>query len=530
MSSRGGLYGVGVSTVREECLALLRRRGITTIFGNPGSTELPMFRDFPDDFRYVLALQEAVAVGAADGFAQATGRPAVVNLHSAAGVGHGLGCLYSAHRNRSPVVVVAGQQARSLLTGEPFLYAERPTEFPAPYVKFAREPARAADVPATLARALHVAATPPCGPVMLSVPVDDWDAPAAGPVPAHDVHGAVAGDPDALAAVAADLAAARSPVLVVGGEVDRDDAFDDVVALAERHRARVWAAPMSPRCGFPESHPLFAGFLPPSKEGVVAALTDHDLVVVLGSPVFPYHTEGAGPLLPDGARLVALTEDAAQAAWTPQGTTVVTGMRPGARALLAGPDPVERAQPAPRAPAPTPDPTVLDEALLMATLAELRPADSVIVEEAPASRPTIREHLPIDRPHGFHTGAAGALGHGLPAAVGIALARPDRRVIALLGDGSAMYTIQALWTAARLGVDLTVVIVDNGRYQALDEFAEHFGIAKPVGTALPGLDLTALATGQGVPARRVTRAADLAPALREALASPGPALVDVEVP
>src|SRR4051812_20558721 len=195
-------------TVREVSLTVLRRHGITTIFGNPGSTELPMFRDFPVDFRYVLGLQESVAVAMGDGFAQATGRAALVNLHSAAGVGHGLGNVFTAFRNRTPLVLVAGQQARSLLVGEPFLYAERPAEFPEPYVKFSREPARAADVPATLARAIHVAGTPPCGPVLLSVPVDDWDRPAE-PVPAHDVVGSVAGEPDALADVAARLAGAR---------------------------------------------------------------------------------------------------------------------------------------------------------------------------------------------------------------------------------------------------------------------------------------------------------------------------------
>lgn len=527
-TSRGGVTGMRtVPSVREVSLALLRARGITTIFGNPGSTELPMFRDFPDDFRYVLALQEAVAVGMADGYAQVTGVPSLVNLHSAAGLGHGLGNVFTAYRNRTPLVLVAGQQARSLLTGEPFLYAERAVDFPAPYVKFAREPARAADVPATLARAIHVAATPPRGPVFVSVPVDDWDAPAEGDVPAHDVASVVRGDPDALAGVARRLADAARPAIVVGGEVDRDGAFDDVVALAERHDAAVYAAPMSPRCGFPESHRLFAGFLPPAREGVVAALAGCDLVLVLGAPVFPYHTEGSGPLLPAGAALVTLTEDADQAAWTPEGTSVVTGVRHGVRDLLAGPAPTGRDAPtiAARSGRVEPGP-VITEALLMQTLADLRPADSVIVEEAPASRPAMHDHLPIDRAGGFHTCASGGLGHGLPAAVGVALARSER-VVAVIGDGSSMYTIQALWSAARLDVDLTIVIVDNQRYRALDQFAEHFGVDKPVGTALPGLDFVALAAGHGLRAVRVDAPADLAPALRDALASRGPVLVDV---
>lgn len=521
-----------MATVRDASLAVLRRHGITTIFGNPGSTELPMFRDFPDDFRYVLGLQEAVAVGMADGYAQGTGRAALVNLHSAAGVGHGLGNVFTAFRNRTPLVLVAGQQARSLLTGEPFLFAERPAEFPEPYVKFSREPARAADVPATLARAIHVATTPPCGPVLLSVPVDDWDRPA-DPVPAHDVVGAVVGDPDALADVAARLAAARAPALVVGGEVDRDGAFDDVVALAERHAARVYAAPMSPRCGFPERHRLFGGFLPPAHDGVRAALEGHDLALVLGAPVFPFHTEGATPgdtAVPEGTALVQLTEDPAHAAWTPVGTAVVTGLRHGVRTLLAGPPPPERPVPPPRDAVErvVADGDVITEELLLQTLADLRSDDAVVVEEAPATRGPMHDHLPFDRAGSFYTCASGGLGHGLPAAVGMALARSEP-VVALVGDGSAMYGIQALWSAAQLGVPLTVLVVHNARYRALDQFAEHFGIAKPVGTTLPGLDFVALAAGQGVPGTRVERPGELGPALADALRARGPVVLDVLV-
>ncbi|GLZ44071.1 benzoylformate decarboxylase [Actinomycetospora sp. NBRC 106375] len=521
-----------MTTVREASLAVLRSHGITTIFGNPGSTELPMFRDFPDDFRYVLGLQEGVAVGMADGYAQGMGRAALVNLHSAAGVGHGLGNVFTAFRNRTPLVLVAGQQARSLLTGEPFLFAERPAEFPEPYVKFSREPARAEDVPAALARAIHVATTPPCGPVLLSVPVDDWDRPAE-PVPPHRVAGSVAGDPDVLAEIAGRLAAARAPALVVGGEVDRDGAFGDVVALAERHRARVYVAPMSPRCGFPETHPLFGGFLPAAHDGIRAALDGHDLALVLGSPVFPFHTEGAAPgdtSVPDATELVQLTEDPAHAAWTPVGTSVVTGLRHGVRALLAGPVPADRAAPEPRERTPRvgADGDVITEELLLQTLADLRAADAVVVEEAPATRGPMHDHLPFDRPASFYTCASGGLGHGLPAAVGMALARSED-VVALIGDGSAMYGIPALWSAAQLGVPLTVLIVHNARYRALDQFAEHFGITKPVGTALPGLDFVALAAGQGVPGTRVEHPGDLEKALAEALASPGPVLLDVLV-
>src|SRR5262250_1005429 len=185
-------------TVRAVVLDLLRAFGITTIFGNPGSTELPLFRDFPKDFRYVLGLQEAVVVGMADGYAQATHNAAMVNLHSAAGVGHAMGNIFTAYRNRTPLVVTAGQQARSIMPYEPFLFAVDATELPKPYVKWSNEPARAEDVPAAIARAYYVAMQPPCGPTFVSVPVDDWDR-ACEPVPARQVSNAIRGAPEFLA-------------------------------------------------------------------------------------------------------------------------------------------------------------------------------------------------------------------------------------------------------------------------------------------------------------------------------------------
>ncbi|TBO57520.1 benzoylformate decarboxylase, partial [Streptomyces kasugaensis] len=305
-------------TVREAVFGLLRAEGMTTVFGNPGSLELPMLRDFPDDFRYVLGLQESVVVAMADGYAQATHRPVLVNLHSAAGVGHAMGALFTARRNRTPLVVVAGQQARSLLEGHPYLLSEDATVLPRPYVKLSREPARAEDVPAAIARARHLATAPPAGPVLVSVPSDDWDRPAA-PVALRRASTTVAADPALLARAGEALARAASPVLIAGSGVDREGAVADLVALAEAHRAPVWAEPMSHRCAFPELHPLFAGFLPPVREDIVRTLTGHDLVLSVGAPVFTYHVPGSGPHLPPGADLFLLTDDPEQASWCPSG-------------------------------------------------------------------------------------------------------------------------------------------------------------------------------------------------------------------
>src|SRR5215831_12296104 len=482
----------GVSaTVREAVFALLRDFGLTTVFGNPGSTELPMFRDFPADFRYVLGLQESLVVAMADGFAQARGSAAFVNLHSAIGVGHAMGSLFTAYRNQTPLVVTAGQQARSILPFEPFLYSEQATNLPRPYVKWSCEPARAEDVPAAVARAFFTAMQPPRGPTFVSVPVDDWE--RSGTITARrEVSCTLAGDPALLSRAADMLATARRPVLVVGASVARDGAWQEVVALADRHQAAVWVSPLSSRNSFPERHPLFAGFLPADRAQIVARLQGSDLVVVLGAPVFTYHVEGHGPHVPQDAALVQLTDDPAAAARAPVGLSILTDLMLGIAALLAAP---ARARQAPALPtrATRVPPDRLTDRYLMQQLAALRPADSLIVEEAPSSRGAMHDHLPMLEPDSFYTCASGGLGHGLPAAIGVALARPGCRVIGLLGDGSAMYSIQGLWSAAELALPVTFVIVNNGSYRALDEFAAHFGLAAVPGTQLAHLDFCALA-------------------------------------
>src|SRR5271167_1072415 len=208
------------TTVRDAVFDLARTFGMTTIFGNPGSTELPMFRDFPADFRYVLALQEVVAVGMADGYAQATRNAGLVNLHSAAGLGHSLGAVFTAYKNQAPLVIIAGQQARSILPFEPFLFAERAAEFPRPYVKWSCEPARAEDVPAAIARTYYTAMQPPRGPTFVSIPVDDWDH-FCDPVEPRRLGVVVRGDPDTLAETVEALSASVRPTFVVGAAVAR---------------------------------------------------------------------------------------------------------------------------------------------------------------------------------------------------------------------------------------------------------------------------------------------------------------------
>jgi benzoylformate decarboxylase len=509
-------------------MELLRAFGMKTIFGNPGSTELPMLRDFPADFRYILGLQESIVVGMADGYAQATRNAAFVNLHSSAGTGHALGNLFTAFKNQTPLVVTAGQQARAILPYDPFLFAERATEFPRPFVKWACEPARAQDVPLAIARAYQVAMEPPCGPTFVSVPVDDWDQPCDAVEPRH-VAALNPGDPLALAKAAETLGNADRPGFVLGAGVARDDAWDEVIALAERHNAPVWVAPMSARNSFPENHPLFAGFLTAAREAIVKSLAPHDLIIVLGGPMSLYHVDGVGPHIPEGAQVIQIVDNHGQAASSPAGTAILANTKRAICSLLQGPEPKARATPKPRTVPPDLDGSVFIDAYVLQQIGKCRPSGSIIVEEAPSSRGAMHDYLRIIDRDGFYTCASGGLGHGLPAAIGVALARPDEKVIAILGDGSSMYAIQGLWSAAQLNLPISFVIINNRRYEALRHFGRVFGMQRVVGTDLPQIDFCALASGQGLKGTRVDSATSLDEALAASFRASVPTIVEVVV-
>ncbi|RYX99069.1 MAG: benzoylformate decarboxylase, partial [Bradyrhizobiaceae bacterium] len=315
------------TTVKDATLHLMRGLGIDRVFGNPGSTELPFLSDWPDDIDYVLGLQEATVVGMADGYAQATRNASFVNLHSAAGVGHALGNIYTAHRNQTPMVITAGQQARSILPLQAFLYADRASEFPRPYVKYSVEPARAADVPAAIARAYYVAMQPPCGPTFVSVPIDDWAQPAQL-IEARRISREIGPDPEAIRQLVAALAASKNPALIVGPGVDRADCVAAMVAVAEKTKAAVWVSPFSARCSFPERHPQFHGFLHASPAQLSDALKDYDLVVVIGAPVFTFHVEGHAAIFDGDTTIFQITDDADSAAVAPIGTSIIASMAP----------------------------------------------------------------------------------------------------------------------------------------------------------------------------------------------------------
>lgn len=527
--AKNGKTGSKSVTVKQATLDLLRSFGIDRVFGNPGSTELPFLSDWPDDIDYVLALQEASAVGMADGYAQATRNAGFVNLHSAAGVGNALGNIYTAHRNQTPLVITAGQQARSILPLQAFLYAERASEFPRPYVKYSVEPARPEDVPAAIARAYYTAMQPPCGPTFVSIPIDDW-AHACAPVVARKVSREIGPEPDAMKALVAALGAAKHPALVVGPGVDRAGAVDLMVCVAEKAKASVWVSPFSARCSFPERHPQFAGFLHASPAQLSDALREHDLVVVVGAPVFTFHVEGHAAIFDGGATIFQITDDPDAAAVTPVGTSILATMKPALSLLLDLLPESKRAAPKGRTLPPAPpaaDPLPVE--FLLHSLSQAMPEGSSLVEEVPSHRPAMQKFMPMRGQDSFYTMASGGLGYSLPAAVGIALGKPKQRTVCLIGDGSAMYSIQALWTAAQRKLPLTVVVINNFGYGAMRSFSQVMQVRNVPGLELPGIDFIRLAEGMGCDAVRVSKAAELGEALKRGMAYEGTSLVEVVV-
>src|SRR6266571_5164982 len=516
-------------TVKDATFGLLRAFGIKKMFGNPGSTELPFLSDWPDDIDYVLGLQEASVIGMADGYAQATRNASFVNLHSAAGVGNALGNIYTAHRNQTPLVIIAGQQARSILPLQAFLYAERAAEFPRPYVKFSVEPARAEDVPAAIARAYYVAMQPPCGPTFVSVPIDDWTH-QTQPVEARNISRELGPEPEAMKALATALALSKRPAVVVGPGVDRAQAVDLMVRVAEKTRAAVWVSPFSARCSFPERHPQFAGFLHASPAQLSDALRGHDLVVVIGAPVFTFHVEGHASIFDGASSIFQITDDPTAAAVSPFGVSIIATMKPALTMLLDLLPETKRAMPAgrtlPTAPAAT-DPIAVE--FLLHTLSAAMPADAALVEEAPSHRPAMQKFMPMRGQDSFYTMASGGLGYSLPASVGMALGKPKQRTVCLIGDGSAIYSIQALWTAAQRKLPLTIVVINNSGYGAMRSFSQVMQVRNVPGLELPGIDFVKIAQGLGCDAVRVAKSSELAGALKRGLSHDGTSLIEVMV-
>ncbi len=532
------------ATVREVTHKLLRDLGMTTIFGNPGSTELDFLTDWPEDFQYVLGLQEASAIGMADGYTRATGKASYVNLHSAAGLGNALGNIFTAYKNQTPMVVTAGQQARSLLLDEAYLAAHDPSEFPKPYVKYSVQPARAEDVPKAILQAYIIAMTEPKGPCFVSIPSDDWNQEAeyinVPTVLPQDIA-----NEKGLADIAEKLAKSTNVAIVAGSELGVYNGFGELVKLAETLKAPVYAAPVSFECVFPETHPQFAGFLPAIPEQAAQKLASYDLIFIVGAPAFTFHMPGQFALAKQ-TEVVQLSVSSHTLAISSvnfvQNSTALYGDL--AKSLARISEHLSKATLATNAAVYEPVKRVtlekgdtLSAAYAIQLLRSMVPDSVTLVEEAPSHRPAIQQHFPVNRDRGFMTMASGGLGYGLPAAVGVALANQhagkdpvQERVVAVIGDGSMMYSIQALWTAADLNVPLTVIVLNNSGYGAMRSFSQLLGYKNVPGIHFTGLDYAQIAQGHHIQQTwRVDNHEDLQKALEQALSSSQTNLIEIVV-
>jgi len=530
-----------VPSVHDEFWRLARGLGMTTVFGNPGSTELTFLSDFPADMRYVLGLHEGAVVAMADGFAQVSGGPVLVNLHTAPGVGNAMGALLTARDSHAPLVVTAGNQVRSMLTARHWLVNDEPTVLPRPAVKFAYEPPRAQDLPAALARAAHLAMSPPRGPVVVSMPQDDYaeqmDAEVVDDLVARTVATRAGLPAGALHELADRLAAARNPALVLGLSADAAGGRDDALALARHQHLPVYAAPSSGRSVFPSDDRLFAGYLPFGAELIHDELAGHDLVVVVGAPVFTCYPNLPSRLVPRETQLVMVSDDPDEIARAPLGDAFLAdpGLALAALATeLRGREESTRRLPAVKSPPAAPTPAAGDRPTAAEVFAALGPALPYrlrVTNESPSNLADFRTYVPLTfAPCGYLSTPNGGLGYGLPAGVGAAIADPDTPVLVVVGEGSLQFTGQALWTAARHRSPVVTLVIRNDEYDILKSYADFQDVGGAPGLNLPGLDTVAYARSYGVPGTRVDNGPDaVRDAVVEALRSGGPALVEAPV-
>jgi benzoylformate decarboxylase len=536
---------------------MLRARPVRYVFGNPGTTELnfmEMFADYPD-IGYVLALQDAIPVGMAYGYAQATGEPALVNLHITPGLANGLGNIFNAYRAKAPLVVTAGQVDSRMILQEPALWSDL-ARLAAPYTKWSYEVRAPEDVPAALARAFKTAAAAPPGPVFLGLPMDCLDGDVPGPVPWFELAADTYPAPAVLDRITSTLSAAQDPVLVVGGGAATARAREALVRVAEATGARVYAERLPTRSAFPTDHPQYLGMVGLALPQIQAELGAADTVLLAGARKFagllytppvdlakrtavihidPDPWELGKNIVPTigavgdvGAALAEvadrlgdrLTEAARRAAG--QRRTAVAAERARReetwRRAAALPRPGER----------------MSAACAYRILGETMDNRTTIVDEAVTAARIVDRYLPLRTEQSYLGLAAGSLGLGLPAALGAQMAWPDRRVICTIGDGSLMYTVQALWTAARYRIPVTVLVVDNRSYEVLKSgMASYKGRAVPpdrlIGMDLnaPPIDIPAVARGFGVAGCQVTNPGELRDVLAER--SVEPRVVDVLV-
>jgi len=419
-----------------------------------------------------------------------------------------------------------------MVSVEPYLTNIDATQLPRPLVKWSYEPSTAQEVPYSISRAIHTAMSEAKGPVYVSVPYNDWAQTAeaqSNSLLSRKVTSRRALDATSLQAITDAISRAKNPVMVLGADVDADDANDIAVQLAEKLLCPVWAAPSTPRCPFPNKHRLFKGLLTSGINSISEQLSAHDLILVIGAPVFRYHQYEAGEYLPADAKLIHITCDINEAARAPAGDAWVADIKPAMLQLLDSVDEKEGDVPDFRKSpvqvnltSPMRPETVFD------TLNWAAPDDSIFVNESTSTTAAMWERLSFESQGSYYYAAAGGLGFAMPAGVGIQMARPDRQVFVVIGDGSSNYSIQALWTAAQYNVPVIFIVMKNGTYGALRWFASVLEIGDIPAFDVPSIDFTKIAEGYGLQAFTASKPEELERAIASARQSGKPALIEVE--
>lgn len=549
----------GLTTGSELLLEVLASEDIEYIFGNPGTTEMPIMhalRDFPD-IHYILGLQETAVVAMADGYAKASGKPAVVNLHTAGGLGHAMGALLHSKIAKTPMLVTVGQQDTRHSFSDPLLYGDV-LGMAAPAVKWAREALHPHQIPPLVRRGLLAAQTPPFGPVFLSLPIDvlTGETSVGAGTPSNVDRRAVAGGLDQLASALMEIRPGRLAVIATD-EVAACDAVSELVALVEVLGAPVYGPSWPGGMSFPAAHHLWKNNLPTTAADMRSLLSEFEAILVVGDNPFISYLYSDGSAVPDGCRLYQITHDGSEAGRTYAVDLACIGDLNVSLASLAtlltdADSPHREAAAAVRSLAAAEQAARLSSVAarledekhhlpikpFVAAGAVLGAVDEnvIVVDEAPATMMHVRDFLAQSKLHRYLFMRSAILGWGLPAAVGVALGSKGLPVVALLGDGSALYAPQALWTAAKFSVPVTFVIMNNAEYNILKRYSvaqgyEHAGNSTIAGMELtePRIDFEALAKAFGIAAQRVTHPNEIGPAIRQGISSRTPNLIEITI-
>jgi len=543
---------------RHVFLESLRLHGVSKIFGNPGTTESPMIdtlRDFPD-IGYVTALHEGVAVTAAHYYAQASGETGIANVHVAPGLGNGLGSLYGALRGRSPVILTAGAQDTRMRMREPMLGHDL-AAMARPLVKWSAQVEHADEMAAVMARAFKIANEPPCGPVFVALPINVMEQETeVAAWHAGEVFGEITADEAGLRQIALALGKAQQPAVVCGDEVAMGGAVEALVHLAEQAGAAVFHEGLRQHLSFPNQHPNCAGALSFEAAGIRASLSPYDVILLVGGPFFEEIWFDPGSAIPDGAQLLQLSPTHDTVARNFQVATGVVGRLAPAiesvAAQLAGcadADAVARRNGAMAAAAEEKrsgmesyidslgDEQPMSTGRAMREIARGAPRGTIVVDESITALGDVAHAFSFKTAGDYFGPRGGGIGQGIAGALGVKVAQPQRPVLCVSGDGSAMYHIQALWSAARLGLNIVFVILNNNEYRVLkhnlDAYRQRFDAQSnepyPYMDIGPELDFVSLARGMGVAATSVRAPGDLQGCVEAAFASGKPHLIEVRV-